>query len=125
MSLYAVTNVLGQIWGPLFSRGPPRSGGTGALPPALHTPTYMWCEHAKAKAHMHCNICEFLGNNYCIPKRWPMGPLQQIPPPLFKPLVTPLLGRCHTVCVRRKVPSRLDVNKARNRPVATEGLWWA
>jgi len=24
-----------------------------------------------------CNVCEFLGTNYCIPKRWPMGPLQQ------------------------------------------------
>ena len=35
MSLYAVTKVLGQIWGPLFSRGSPRPGGTGALPPAL------------------------------------------------------------------------------------------
>jgi len=29
-----------------------------------------------------CKICEFLGNNYCIPKRWPMGPFQQsLPPP--------------------------------------------
>jgi len=28
------------------------------------------------------NVCEFLGTNYCIPKRWPMGPLQQSLPPL-------------------------------------------
>ena len=29
-----------------------------------------------------CNTCEFLENNYCIPKRWPMGPIQQsLPPP--------------------------------------------
>ena len=28
------------------------------------------------------NVCEFLGNNYCIPKRWPIGSLQQSLPPL-------------------------------------------
>jgi len=37
-----------------------------------------------------CNVCEFLGTNYCIPKRWPMGPLQQSLPPWLKPLVSPL-----------------------------------
>ena len=39
------------------------------------------------------NICEFLGNNYCIPKRWPMGSLQQSLPHWLKPLVTPLSSR--------------------------------
>ena len=29
-----------------------------------------------------CNVCEFLGTNYCIPKRWPMGLLQKSLPPL-------------------------------------------
>ena len=33
-SLYALTNVLSQIWGPVFTR-PSRPGGTGVLPPAL------------------------------------------------------------------------------------------
>jgi len=36
-----------------------------------------------------CNVCEFLGTNYCMPTRWLTGPLQKIPPWL-KPLVTPL-----------------------------------
>ena len=56
------------------------------------TPTYIWREPAKAKAHTICNICEFLGNNYCIPKRWPMGPPQQSWLAWLKPLVTPLVG---------------------------------
>jgi len=39
-----------------------------------------------------CNVSECLGTNYCIPKRWPMGPFQQSFPPWLKPLVTPLLA---------------------------------
>ena len=35
-----------------------------------------------------CDVCEFLGSNYCIPKRWPMGPFHQVCPPWLKPLVT-------------------------------------
>ena len=37
-----------------------------------------------------CNVCEFSGTNYCMPTRWLTGPLQKIPPPWLKPLVTPL-----------------------------------
>jgi len=33
----------------------------------------------------------FLRTNYCIRKRWPMGPLEQSLPPWLKPLVTPLV----------------------------------
>jgi len=28
-----------------------------------------------------CNVCEFLGTDYCMPSRWLTGPLQKIPPP--------------------------------------------
>ena len=37
-----------------------------------------------------CNVCEFSGTNYCMPTRWLTDPLQKIPPPWLKPLVTPL-----------------------------------
>ena len=37
------------------------------------------------------NVYEIFGTNYCISKRWPMGPLQLSSPPWLKPLVTPLL----------------------------------
>jgi len=39
---------------------------------------------------MKCRLCEFLGTNYCIPKRCPMVPHQQSLSPWLKPLVTPL-----------------------------------
>jgi len=40
------------------------------------------------------NVDDFLGTNYCIPKRWSMGPLQLSLPPWLKPLVTPLVTAC-------------------------------
>jgi len=39
-------------------------------------------EQAKTTHTYICKICEFLGTNYCKPKRWPMGFLQQSFPPL-------------------------------------------
>jgi len=33
----------------------------------------------------------FLGTNYCIPKRWPMGPFSTVCAPWLKPLVMPLV----------------------------------
>ena len=51
------------------------------------------CSHIRGASPCSCNVCEILGTNYCIPKRWPMGPFQQsLPPPRLKPLVTPLLA---------------------------------
>jgi len=51
------------------------------------TPLYMWREQTK-KAHVYVMYMNFLRTNYCIRKRWPMGPLQQSLPPWLKPLVT-------------------------------------
>jgi len=36
-----------------------------------------------------CNVCEFLGTNYCMPTRWLTGSLQKIPRPWLTRLVTP------------------------------------
>ena len=100
----------------------PGRGIQGALPPPLITPTYMWREHAKAKAHIHAIYVKFLEIIIVFPNGGQWASCSKSPPPLFKPLVTPLLGRCHTVCVRRKVPPRLDVNKGGTVPSPQTGF---
>jgi len=46
-----------------------------------------------------CNVCEFLGTNYCIPKRWPMGPLQQSFPPLAQTSSYATVPTAHTAVI--------------------------
>jgi len=64
-----------------------------AFPPH-YNPAYSNIYVARTSEDLHphmCNECEFFRTNYCIPKRWPMVPLQQSLTPWLKPLVTPLL----------------------------------
>ena len=56
-----------------------------------HTPTYMWREQAKTKAHIYVMYMKFLRTNYCIRKRWPVDPFSKVWPPWLKLLVTPLI----------------------------------
>jgi len=50
----------------------PRTGCARRL-----TLAYMWREQAKTETHILYMLSIWvLGTNYCIPKRWPMGPLQ-------------------------------------------------
>ena len=57
MSLYAVTKVLGQIWGPPFCPTP--AGGTGALPPDLIGTSLVYNESNTAES------CDNLDNWNC------------------------------------------------------------
>ena len=53
--------------------------------PLHYTPAYTHIYVARTIEDLHpyiCKVCEFLETNYCIPKRWPMGPLQQSLAPL-------------------------------------------
>ena len=52
MSLYAVTKVLGQIWGPSFARGP-RLGGTGDPSSGSDSGSSL----PKATAYVHLRKC--------------------------------------------------------------------
>ena len=90
------------------------------LPPALLTPTYMWRE--QAKAHIYVIYVNFWEIIIAFPNGGQWAPCSKFFSPWFKPLVTPLLGRCNTVCVRRKVPPRLDVNKGGTVPSPQTGF---
>ena len=73
-----------------------------------HAPTYMWHEQAKTKAHIYIMHMNLLGTNYCISKRWPMGPLQQsLPPPgsnlyLLRCDQGPIVRQGGSACVKKR-----------------------
>jgi len=66
-------------------------------------------EHAKTKSHIQytCNACGFLGTNYCIPKRWPMGLLQQSFPPLAQ---TSSYATGYEICATRLLTFKTTKN---------------
>ena len=59
----------------------PGRGARGALPPALLTPTYMWREHAKAKAHIHAIYGNFWEIIIAFPNGGQWAPAANPPPP--------------------------------------------
>ena len=69
-----------------------------------------WVSLHLGGAELDCYGTGFLGTNYCIPKRWSMGPLQLSLPPWLKPLVTPLsVGRRKVLTISQVLPSTANL----------------
>jgi len=96
----------------------PRTGFAWML-----APTYMWCEHAKAKAPIIYIIyvnCWKLVISFPNCGQW--APFSKVCPSWVKPLVTPLIGASRHVDKRRSVFSKIVLHYWDEREISLPSL---